>query len=146
MTREEILGNWDGDAQINAAKLADEALNVPRLHAKYWRFLSNEKIILRMLESDLKVLALEKYEFLTQGPTKETVAKGWVLPPRGCILKGDADRYLDADKDLINLSLKVANQKEKVAILDDIIKSLNARNWSIRNAITFQQFQAGVNG
>lgn len=143
MTREEILDEWSKDCIIDDIHLDSASLETPKIHSKYWRYLSNERLILKKYETDLKQLALKKYEFFTQGPTKETVEKGWELPAKGTLIKAEADRFLEADSDIINLSLKIANQKEKTEILNDIIKELKNRNWIIRNVLEFRRFESG---
>lgn len=144
MTLDEIITLWNEDADIDQTKLDTESLLIPKLHGKYWKMLNHERLLLRKYESDMKKLLLQKYEFLTQGPTKETVEKGWELPPSGKVIKSDVDRYLDADSDMIDMSLKIGIQKEKVSILEDIIRSINNRNWIIRNAIEFLRYQSGA--
>jgi hypothetical protein len=143
MTLDEILTLWNEDADIDQTKLDTESLSIPKIHGKYWKILNHERMLLRKYESDFKKLSLQKYEFFTQGPTKETNEKGWELPACGKVIKSDCDRYLEADSDLIDLSLKIGLQKEKVFILEDIIRSINNRNWIIRNAIEFLRWQAG---
>lgn len=114
------------------------------LHSKYYRIFINEKLALRKYESELKQLKLEKFEFYTQGPTKEQLDKGWELPTIGRIVRSDVDRYLEADKDIIHLTLKVAVQNEKLALLESIIRTLRDRNFNIRAAIDWAKFQVGA--
>lgn len=144
MKLEEIFELWDGDSKIDRTELGDAALDIPKLHHKYYQILINEKLTLRKFESELKQLKLDKYEFLTQGPNEETKDKGWKLPPKGMILKGDIPMYLEADSDIINLSLKIGLQNEKVELLESIIKSIMNRNFIIRAAIDWQKFTMGA--
>lgn len=144
MKIEEILDNWKADVVIDRTELGDEALKIPKLHHKYYQLLVNERLILRKLETELKQLKLDKYEFLTQGPNEETKDRGWRLPPKGMILKGDLPMYLDADPDIINLSLRIGVQQEKIELLDSIIKSIMNRNFNIKNAIDWQKFTMGA--
>lgn len=120
MKIEEILDLWEEDTKIDRTELGDAALDVPKLHHKYFKIFSNERLSLRKLESELKQLKLDKYEFLTQGPNEDNKDKGWRLPAKGMILKGDLPMYLDADDDIINLSLRIGLQQEKVDLLDSI--------------------------
>jgi hypothetical protein len=92
----------------------------------------------------LKVLKKDKYEFYTQGPTEETHNLGWRLPPIGKILRTDAGMYVDTDKDIINLALKIGIQHEKVDLLESVIKSLRDRNFNLRAAIDWEKFKAGI--
>jgi hypothetical protein len=102
-----------------------------------------ERSVLRKLEADLKRLKMDKYEFYTQGPTEETKEKGWRMPARGMILKADVPMYMESDQDIIDLSLKIGVQQEKVEFLESVIKSLQTRGYIIKNAIDFIKFTMG---
>ena len=91
----------------------------------------------------MKRLKLDKYEFFTQGPSEETRDKGWRLPPKGMILKGDIPMYMDADQDIIDLNLKIGTQQEKVEFLESVIKTIINRNFVIKNAIEWNRFTMG---
>jgi hypothetical protein len=123
--------------------LAEESLKIPKLHHKYYSIYLSEKASLRKLESDLKKLKLEKYEFYTQGPTEETKAKGWKMPARGMILKADIPMYMDGDQEIIDLSLKIGVQQEKIDFLESIIKSFQNRGYIIKTAVDFVKFTMG---
>jgi len=143
MNIDDILNLWQEDVKIDKTELGDEALNIPKLHHKYYQIFVKEKLILRKYDSEFKQLKLDKYEFLTQGPNEETKDKGWRLPAKGMILKGDIPLYLDADDDIVNLSLKIGLQQEKIELLDSIIKSIMNRNFVIKNAIDWNRFTMG---
>lgn len=143
MKIEEIFSLWEEDVKVDRTELGDEALKIPKLHHKYFQILVKEKMILRQYEAEMKQLKLDKYEFYTQGPNEETKDKGWRLPAKGIILKGDIPAYMDADQDIINLSLKIGLQQEKVDFLESIIKTVMNRNFLIRAAIDWQKFTMG---
>lgn len=143
MTFEEILAFWEKDSFIDKSELATESLNIPKLHHKYYSIYISEKANLRKLEADFKVLKFEKYEFYTQGPNEDTKDKGWRMPAKGIILKADIPMYMESDAEIINLSLKVGIQQEKVDLLESIIKSFNTRGYIIKNAIDFTKFTMG---
>lgn len=144
MKLENIFEMWHQDSKIDHTELSHEALRIPQLHHKYFQIYSNEKLVLRKYELDLKRLRLDKHEFYTQGPTKETQEKGWQLPPIGRVIKSDVNQYIDADKDIIHLTLKVGVQQEKIELLDSIIRSLNNRGYLIKSAIDFEKFKVGM--
>lgn len=144
MKLESIFELWEEDSKINREMLDEESLKISMLHAKYHKIYTNERLTLRKYETDLKVLKLEKFEFYTQGPTKETVEKGWQLPPIGKILKADANTYVDADKDIINLTLKIGIQHEKIELLESIIKTLQNRGFQIKTALDWIKFTSGA--
>lgn len=143
MNIEDIASQWQEDVNIDKTELGDEALKVPKLHHKYFQILIHEKLLLKKYEADMKTLKLEKYEFYSQGPTEETRRKGWELPAKGLILKSDLPMYIDADKDIINLSLKIGLQQEKISYLDSIIKTIMNRGYLIKSAIEWTRFTMG---
>lgn len=143
MTFEKLFEEWKVDSEVDKTDLATESLKIPKLHHKYYMMFAAERAMLRKLEAQMKVLKLEKYEFYSQGHTKETKEKGWELPPRGIILKADIPMYLEGDKDIIDLSLKIGMQQEKIEFLESVIKSLNNRGYIIKNAIDFVKFTMG---
>jgi len=143
MKLEDILDLWKEDSNIDKTDLGEEEVKIPKLHNKYYQIYVHEKIVLRSYEADMKKLKLEKYEFFTQGHTEETRSKMWELPARGLILKADIPMYMDADKELIKLSLKIGVQQEKTDFLESIIKSLTNRGFQIKSAIDWYKFTMG---
>lgn len=143
MKFEDIFEEWKKDSEIDRTELANESLRIPKLHHKYYMILVAEKSLLKKLEADMKQLKLSKYEFYSQGHTEETKALGWQLPARGLILKADIPMYMEADKDIVDLSLRIGMQQEKVEFVESIIKSFQTRGYIIKNAIDFMKFTMG---
>lgn len=143
MKIDDIISEWEKDCIISQTDLGEEALKSARLHQKYYEILIRERLLLRKIDSEFKELKLQKFEFYKDGHTEETVKKGWTLPPKGMILKTDIPMYMDADKEIINISLKIGLQQEKIEFLESIIKTLMNRGYLIRNAIDFLKFQMG---
>ena len=144
MQLEAIYDEWKKDSEIDKTELGDESIAIPKLHHKYFQIFTSERLQLRKLEAQMKTLKLQKYEFYTQGPSKETQDKGWELPGKGMILKQEMPMYLEGDKDIIELSLKIGYQQEKVELLESIIKSLTNRGFQIKAAIDFYKFTMGA--
>lgn len=144
MKIDDIYAEWEKDSHLDRSELGEEALKIPKLHHKYFKIFTHERLQLRKLEADLKQLKLEKHEFFTMGPTEETHEKGWRLPPQGKILRSDVNNYIEADKDIVNLSLKIGIQHEKIDLLESIIKSLTARGFNIKAAIEWERFKVGI--
>lgn len=144
MKLEQIFAEWEKDSNIDQTELGEESLKISKLHHKYFQILTYERVQHRKLEAELKVMRLEKHEFYTQGPTKETMDKGWQLPPVGKILRSDVANYLEADKDIVNLSLKIGIQLEKIDLLKSIITTLNNRGYNIKAAIDWEKFKMGI--
>lgn len=143
MKLEDIQAEWDIDSQIDRTQLGNEAIKIPSLQSKYYKWYIREALQLKALEEQFNILKLEKWEFYWQGPTQEQINKGWKLPPKGEILKSEVNQYLDADQDLIAEKLRIAKQREKVKFLEHIIDGLKQRSWNLRSAIDFEKFRAG---
>ena len=143
MKLEEIYSEWKKDSEIDMTSLGDESIKIPKLHHKYFQVYSSEKLLLRKYEAEMKQLKLVKYEFYTMGPNEDTPSN-WKLPPRGMILKTEVPMYMEADKELIELSLKIGYQQEKVELLESIIKSLTNRGFQIKAAIDWHKFTMGA--
>ncbi len=143
MKIDQIIELWSEDVKIDNTDLGEEALKIPKIHNKYYQLFIREKLLLRKYENDFKVLKMDKYEFYTQGPNEDTPPT-WKLPPIGRILKNDVSNYIEADKDIIAMSLKIGYQSEKVDFLKAIIESLKNRGFLINNAIKWAMFQVGV--
>ena len=143
MNIDQIRSMWDEDSNIDKTEIGDESLKIPKLHAKYIRVLTDERLLLRKLEGDLKVLKRDKHEFYTLGPTKEQKDLGWELPARGMVLKSDINIYMESDKDIIALSLRIGMQQEKVELLDSILRSIMNRGYQLKTALDFLKFTMG---
>ena len=68
--------------------------------------------------------------------------KGW-KPFQLKVLRNDVDKYIQSDKDIIRLSLKIDYHKERASYLEDIIKTIHSRNFVIKSMIDVMKFQAG---
>lgn len=143
MTLDEIFDEWSKDSQLDKAEIGNAALEIAKLHNKYYQFLSRERLLLKKMESQTKELKLEKYEFYTDGPTQEQIAKGWKLPAKGKILKAQINDYLDADSEIINANLKLSYQSEKVETLNSILKTISTMGFHIKSYIDWERFKVG---
>jgi hypothetical protein len=143
MQLDDIFDLWAEDSEINTTKISEEAIKIPKLHNKYYKIFSQERLLLRKLETEYKKLQLQKYEYFMGTLDRETLAEnGWEPNPRS-ILKSDIPMHLEADKDVINLTLKLAYQKEKITLLESIIKNVTERGFMIKNYIEWQKFSNG---
>ena len=144
MKLDEIYAEWKKDSEIDMTALGDESLKIPKLHHKYFQVYSSEKLLLRKYEAELKQLKLAKYEFYTQGPSKESLERGWDMPAKGMILKQEMPMYLEGDKDMNRLKGRIQLQEERVEYIESTVKAIANRGWLIRNAIDWKKFLGGV--
>ncbi len=60
------------------------------------------------------------------------------------ILKGDMDKYYDADPDIQKSEEKIEYWKTVVLALKEILESVKWRAQSIKNIIEWKKFEAGA--
>ena len=144
MDIEKILEEWQTDSKMDRTHLDREAVSIPQLHHKYFKLLISERLLMRKLEADMKQLKLDKHEFYTQGHSKDTQDKGWILPSKGLILKADLPMYMEADREIVSLNLRIGYQLEKIDLLESIIKMVMNRNFQIKSAIDWIKFEQGA--
>tara|TARA_Y100000004_G_C8942664_1_gene424816 strand:+ start:1235 stop:1669 length:435 start_codon:yes stop_codon:yes gene_type:complete len=131
------------DSVIDDAELDLESIKIPQLHNKYLNIFHDEKLILLRTEAEYKSMLRIRWEYYSGKMSKDDLDEyGWE-PFELKILKPDLSIYLDSDDFLVKLKNKVAYQKEKIDYLESVLKSLNNRNWIIRNAIEWRKFMSG---
>ena len=144
MTVEEIFELWDVDSEIDRTELGNEALKTSKLHNKYFKIFTNERLVLRKLNEKKKQLKLLKFEYFTGVLDEETLKeRGWSPNPKR-IIRGDTEMYIEADQEMVDLNLRIAYQQEKIELLDSIIKTIGSRNFNITNAVKWEQFKVGA--
>lgn len=143
MTLDDIRKEIERDVRLDDSALDLESLKIPQLHSKYLNFLTDERLVLRKTESEMAALLRAKWEYYTGKMSQEELTvRGW-QPFALKILRNDLDLYLDGDDDLNKMRQKTAFLKEKISLLEEIIKELNNRHWKIRNAIDWRKFTNG---
>lgn len=143
MTLEEIQTAWEADANINRTELGEESLRIAQLHAKYFKMFSGERMRLRQMEQQYKTMYRHRYEYYMGTLDIETLKEYQWEPNPLKILKSDITMYMESDQPLQHLQLKVELQKEKVDMLESIIKQLPNRGFNIKAAIEWAKFQHG---
>lgn len=140
---DDINEMWAKDCKIDEANLIEEARRIPELHSKYYNLFYKEALRVKKLKFDLKELELAKTEYFNGSMAEEDLkARGWKPNPLK-ILRNDMDKYIQSDKDIINLSLKIALHEERANYLESIIRQINSRNFIIKSMVDLLKFQAG---
>jgi hypothetical protein len=144
MKLEEIQTMWERDSQIDRTELGEESLRIPQLHSKYLKVFSQERLVLRKMEGDYKRLFRDKFEWYAGTISQELLNEyNWEPNPLK-ILRTDIPMHLEADAELNNADLRIEMQKEKVEVVEAIIKSLTTRGYNIKSAIEWEKFKMGV--
>lgn len=144
ITIDQIHTEWQKDGDIDLLEISRESGRTPKLHNKYYHLYVQEGLRLRKMKTDLKQLTLLKTEYYRgELDADELRQHGWKPQPLK-ILRTDIPMYLEADKDLVNLTLKIALQSEKVDYLESIIKEIQRRSFHIKNIIDWERFKTGA--
>jgi len=135
---------WAEDSKIDRTELGEESIKIPQLHHKYYKMYSLERLNLVRLQEEMKILKKDKIEYYTGTMAEDDLKeRGWEPNPLR-ILKTDIPVHMEADKDFVDLNLKLAYNKEKVEFLEAVVKTLNIRSYQINNAINWEKFKVGV--
>lgn len=144
---ENIIEMWKKDSVIDEMNLGDASRESAKLHSKYLELYSVNKLKLRKLELDFKVLLRDKWSHYNGKLSKEEMdEKGWDYDPLNglTVLKGDMDKWYDADPLIQEAQLKIEYTKEVVDSLKEIMDNIKWRHQSIKNAIEWHKFTSGV--
>ena len=141
MKLSDIQEHWNTDCVIDRTALDVESLKIPELHSKYYNILNQERLKMKHFENQMKKLLREKWLYYSgKGTAQQYAEKPFDLK----ILKSDIPRYLESDEEVLTLQQKIDVQEEKVLTLTEIVRTINNRNWVIRNALEWQKFINGV--
>ena len=143
MDIEELEKMWAKDAKIDQTDISNEALKIPELHAKYHKHYYRSVMKLNKLKADLKVLEKDKTEYYNGSMAEEDLKeKGWKPNPLK-ILRNDMDKYIQSDKDIINLCLKIDYYSGIAKFLEDVLRQINNRNFILKSYIDWEKFKNG---
>lgn len=140
MTLDEIKAMAKVDLVIDSTNLLGASVETPVLSNKYYCIYIEQKKILNALEQRLLIVYKESFEYYNGSADAEVYIK---RPLGKKILKGEIERYINADPIYQDMISKIKNLEEKVKYLDYIIKQFNNRNFIIKNAIDDKKFQNG---
>ena len=143
MSTDDISEIWAEDATIDETQLAQEAKKIPQLHSKYYNMYYKEALKVKKLRYDYKILELNKREWIDGSMAEEDLREfGW-KPYQKKVIRQDINQYIQADPDIIKLSLKIDYHSCRANYLEDIVKTIHSRNFIINNIIAVMKFQAG---
>jgi len=142
LTHEELSALWEKDAHIDKHQLDMEAIRIPLLHQKYLDHYLQVRARRIALESRLEVLQRDKSAYYAGQATSDKYKdKPFDLKVR---TKAEIMRYVEADEDVQAITQKIQYCDLLIEGLNFILESIKWRNQSIKNAISWAQFTAGV--
>lgn len=143
MSIEKLYEEWAKDGEIDQMNVSKAATDVPKLHNKYFRWYVEEGLKLKKLRAEYKILYKLKGEWYRGELDEEELKQhGWKPQPLK-ILRADVPQHLEADVEVVKLSLKIGLQEEIVAYLESIVKQINNRNFLLKTIVDFERFKTG---
>jgi hypothetical protein len=145
MDLEEINKMWAKDCKIDEGDISREARRIPEMHNKYYMLYIKAGLKVKKLKSDLAELEKAKTEYyLGTMDQSELLQRGWKPNPLK-ILRPDLQKYVESDRDIIELSLSIDYYLSIANYLEDIVRQINNRNFLLTNIINWERFRAGGN-
>jgi hypothetical protein len=145
---EELHQMWKADSHIDGNQLDEASRKGANLHSKYLELYDVARLTHRRQEMDLSEMRQKKKRYYSgKMSKKEMDEEGWDYDPfqgESKPLKSELGPYIDSDPDVQRLTLKVEYSKVVVDALKEIIDTIRWRHQTIRNMISWRQFEAGV--
>jgi len=141
MTLDEIQAQADKDLVIDDTELDTESLKTPILHNKYLQYYNKFNLLLKKSQWEERTLNREKWEYYT-GKSDPSVYKEKPFDLK--VLKADVHIYINSDEDLQKIQAKVVYQEAIVNYLEQILRIINNRSFTIKNAIEWRRFTSGA--
>lgn len=141
MNLEEIQEMWKKDSIIDPDNLHDESLKISQLHSKYYTIYNTITLLREKARDTYSRVKLERYNYYTGKAPAEVYAEE---PFPYKVREKDAiQRYMDADERLSKIEMKIRYYDIILKFLEEIIRCISNRNFSIKNAIDWNKFQMG---
>ena len=143
MNLEELRNEWSKDCEIDDIELDKSSLEVPKLHAKYQEFLTDNILILKNLEFQYNTLLKNKWLWYNGKMSEEQIKElGWEDDPFDGlkVMKNDMQIWYNADQDLQRMSGKVEYQKIIINFLKECMQNITWRHQTIKNTIDWRKF------
>ena len=141
MTLDELQAEADKDLVIDDTELDTESLRTPILHNKYLQYYNKFNLLLKKSQWEERTLQREKWEYYT-GKSDPSVYKEKPFDLK--VLKNDVHIYINADEDIQKVQAKIVYQEAIVNYLEQILRMINNRSFTIKNAIEWRRFTSGA--
>tara|TARA_R100000951_G_C2586218_1_gene163523 strand:+ start:381 stop:815 length:435 start_codon:yes stop_codon:yes gene_type:complete len=143
MTLDDIMSEWEKDKKMDSTALDRESLNVPELHHKYHKLLSEENKLYRRMSARVEELRAVRWMYFSGKLDEDTLDKNGWEPFDLKVVKQDVQRFIDGDSVLNKYVIELGDQKEKIDLIKSIMSMISNRSFQINNAIKWNQFLTG---
>lgn len=136
----DAITQWQLDAKFDQSGLDVESLNIPLLHGRYLRYLSDARLKVKHLHADKRKLDQTLRSYYTgnsnDAATLATLGRTAMLHR---YLRQDIPDVVAADAEMLVLDSQLDVAAEIVAVLEEILKNINTRGYQIKNAIEWRR-------
>lgn len=131
---------WKKDCKIDNTKIVQESTRIPELHARYLKYLSDERIKLQSLKifQKEKQLELENYYSGKYNEKPEKLKELGKPPLHRANTKQQIAQYVETDEDMQMINTKIIIQDEIVEFLLQCMHHINQRNFIINNIVKWK--------
>ena len=146
MNLEELRNEWAKDCEVDDIELDKSSLEVPKLHAKYQEYLTDNLLVLKNLEFQYNSLLKNKWLWYNGKMSEEQIKElGWENDPFDGlkVMKNDMQVWYNADPDLQKANGKMEYQKIVINFLKECMQNITWRHQTIKNTIDWHKFMAG---
>lgn len=144
---QQILEMWKKDSVIDEMALDESSRDSAKLHGKYLEILSVNKMKLKRADLEFKVLLRDKWKHYNGKLSQEEMdSKSWDYDPLNglTVLKGDMDKFYDADPIIQEHQSKMIYLQEVCDTLKEILDNVKWRHQTIKNMIEWRKFTSGI--
>ena len=142
-TIEELISQWEKDADVDTTEPGKEILRIPLLHSKYNKYLSLHNLSGKKCALEYNKIKKLKWLYYTGKMDQEELDKlGW--EPFRFTLKSDISVYIDGDEDLNKLKRRQAYHEEAAKFCENVMRELNARTYQLRAHMEWERFIQGA--
>jgi tRNA U34 5-carboxymethylaminomethyl modifying enzyme MnmG/GidA len=143
MDLEKIQSMWEKDSIIDPDNLHEESLKISQLHSKYYTIYNTISLLKEKALDTYSKVRLERYNYYTGKASVEVyVEEPFPYKVRD---KEALQRHMDADERISKIEMKIKYYDVMLKFLEEVIKMISNRNYSIKNAIDWHKFVSGFN-
>ncbi len=139
-----IVEEWEKDSKLSETTIKEDSLRTPQLHAKYLKLLATWKRKLTDRKIALSELKRNKIRWYNgELSQQECTTLGWDQWLYNKPIRSAIPDMLAGEKDINDLQSKVEYIETIIYILENIIKMINQRDFTISNFIKYKMFESG---
>ena len=135
MTLEEIQQQVTEDLPVRPDNLEGAALDNMKLYSKYLTMLSGLKLEMRRALSNLNEVKTQQFKYYS-GKDHEKVFE-FVLSAT------EIKQFMSGDAAIIKAEMKLELVRAKVELLEETLKAIRDRGFTIKNVIDLRKLEAG---